>query len=879
MVIRGEIISYSASRNKERKKAQEKLIESIQKTDCQYAKAPTAEVYKEKFSLKTKYDLLSTEKNERDLIFARARFYEHGEKAGRLLAQQLKSKSASRLIPKIRKTSQEITVDPQEINSIFYKYYSDLYSSEFPHDDSFMSTFLANVNLPTVKIDQKNNLDKTLQLQEIEDSIRAMQSGKAPGPDGFPIEFYKKFSLQLSPLLLNMFNHSLDQSKLPSSLTQAHITVLLKPDKNALDCSSYRPISLLNVDVKILSKVLASRIENIIPDIISQDQTGFIKGRHSFINIRKLLNVVHSPASESNPEVVISLDAEKAFDRVEWEYLFAVLDKFGFGSKFISWIRLLYHQPKAAVVTNKITSQYFSLSRGTRQGCPLSPLLFVLAIEPLTSMLRSSQSINGIKRRGIEYKVSLYADDLLLYITDPLSCISQVVNILKDYGYFSGYKLNFSKSICFPINNMADQIIDTDLPFCISKSGFKYLGINITRSYTDLFKANYNPILKKLESDLQRWSVIYLSLAGKINCVKMNVLPRLLYLFQSLPIFLPKSFFQSTNRLISSFIWGGKQPRIRREFLEKPKKDGGLALPNLLNYYWAANLQKIIYWFHSPHIEWCEAEAKSCKLTSLAVLITMKSPFSPSQFSSSPVVISTLKIYNQFRQAFQLTDFSLESPICNNHLFPAANLDATFKQWQGLGIVKCSDFFIDNIFANYNDLIQKCNLQKSDFFRYLQVRHFIQAHCSVFPQMPSESRLDLVLKTPTHLKGLISKIYNLIMTFQNISLEKIKTEWTGELGIDISEDIWDKAVERINKTSSCARLNLIQMKVFYRIHYSKTKLAKLYPNIDETCDRCSASKADLTHMFWSCAKLRQFWFSIFDILNSAFNLRIQPNPS
>ncbi len=425
---------------------------------------------------------------------------------------------------------------------------------------------------------------------------------------------------------------------------------------------------------------------------------------------------------------------------------------------------------------------------------------------------------------------------------------------------------------------MADQITDTDLPFCTSKSGFKYLGINITRSYTDLFKANYNPILKKLESDFQRWSVIYLSLAGKINCVKMNVIPRLLYLFQSLPIFLPKSLFRSTNRLLSSFIWGGKKPRIRREFLEKPKKNGGLALPNLLNYYWAANLQKVIYWFQSPHIKWCEAEAKTCKSTSLVVLITMKSPFSPSQFSSSPVVISTLKIYNQFRQAFQLTDFSLETPICNNHLFPAAKLDATFKKWQDLGIVKCSDLFIDNIFANYNNLIQKLNLQKSDFFRYLQVRHFIQAHCSVFPQMPSESGLDLLLKTPTQLKGLISKIYNFIMSFQNISLEKIKTEWIGELGIDISEDTWDKAVERINRTSSCAWFNLIQMKVLYRIHYSKTKLAKLYPNIDETCDRCNTSKADLTHMFWSCTKLRQFWFSIFEILNSAFNLGIQPNP-
>jgi len=105
--------------------------------------------------------------------------------------------------------------------------------------------------------------------------------------------------------------------------------------------------------------------------------------------------------------VIISLDAEKAFDRVEWDYLFAVLDKFGFSPKFTSWIHLLYDQPKAAVVTNKIRSQYFSLSRGTRQGCPLSPLLFILAIEPLSSVLRTSQSISGIKIMNVEYKVSL----------------------------------------------------------------------------------------------------------------------------------------------------------------------------------------------------------------------------------------------------------------------------------------------------------------------------------------------------------------------------------------------------------------------------------------------------------------------------------------
>lgn len=102
----------------------------------------------------------------------------------------------------------------------------------------------------------------------------------------------------------------------------------------------------VNVDIKILSKVLASRINTVISDITSSDQTGFVRGHHSFVNIHRLLNVVHSPASEDTPEVVVSLDAENAFSRVEWGHLFAVLGRFGFGPKFISWVCLLYSSPK-----------------------------------------------------------------------------------------------------------------------------------------------------------------------------------------------------------------------------------------------------------------------------------------------------------------------------------------------------------------------------------------------------------------------------------------------------------------------------------------------------------------------------------------------------
>lgn len=158
---------------------------------------------------------------------------------------------------------------------------------------------------------------------------------------------------------------------------------------------------------------------------------------------------------------------------------FFAMDRFGFGPRFIEWIRFLYTSPVASVVTNKWRSKNFSLSKGTRQGCPLSPLLFTIAIEPLSLMLKFIPSFHGINRWGVEHKLSLYADDLLLYISDPLSCINDIIKILHNFGSFSGYKLNISKSKCMHVNTLASQMPDSVLPFRLARSGFKYLGINI----------------------------------------------------------------------------------------------------------------------------------------------------------------------------------------------------------------------------------------------------------------------------------------------------------------------------------------------------------------------------------------------------------------
>ena len=211
-------------------------------------------------------------------------------------------------------------------------------------------------------------------------------------------ELYKKCSAKLAPILKAVFDDSLDSQCLPPTLRQASISLLLKKGKNPHDCSSYRPISLLNVDEKILAKVLALRLESVLPTIVSSDQSGFIKNRHLFFNVRSVFNIVYTSSTSQHQEALLALDAEKAFDRVEWNYLFYVLKRFGFGETFISWVRLLYTSPLASVRTNDTYSPYFPLQRGTRQGCPLSPLLFALVMEPLSISIRQCTDIKGIFR-------------------------------------------------------------------------------------------------------------------------------------------------------------------------------------------------------------------------------------------------------------------------------------------------------------------------------------------------------------------------------------------------------------------------------------------------------------------------------------------------
>lgn len=156
------------------------------------------------------------------------------------------------------------------------------------------------------------------------------------------------------------------------------------------------------------------RLERVLPDIIHLDQNGFVQSHQGFHNMRRVLNIIH--ACEGSPDTaILSLDAEKAFDRVEWPFLLEVLKRFGFGDYFRRLVEIMLVGSSAMVSTNNLVSQPFELCRGTRQGSPISPLLFVIALEPLARAIRSHPSIHGIRTGDLDHYTAMYADDTIVF--------------------------------------------------------------------------------------------------------------------------------------------------------------------------------------------------------------------------------------------------------------------------------------------------------------------------------------------------------------------------------------------------------------------------------------------------------------------------------
>ena len=401
-----------------------------------------------------------------------------------------------------------------------------------------------------------------------------MECNKTPGSDGLPAEFYKVFWNDISDLFLNSINYAYRSGQL--SVTQRRGIIKLIPKKDAEPnlIKNWRPISLLNCDYKIAAKAIANRFKQVIPNIINYDQTGFLKGRFIGENIRLIDGIIKYTAAKNIPGLLLFLDFEKAFDTVEWSFLPKTLQCYNFWQSAINW-KLFYHNTESCILNNGWSSNFFKLERGVRQGCPLSPYLFILCV---AETIRQNKNIKGIKINEQEVKISQYADDTTLILDRSPASLTTSLQILDFFSEISGLRLNSKKTEALWIgaNIRNETHLRPDKDFKQVKDKVKALGVWLSTNPKTTIEANYNEKLTKIRNSLSCWELRRLTLLGKITVLESLIASQLVYILSPLPS--NHSALTEINNMFFNFVWDGKGDKVKHNIMINDYENGGLRM-------------------------------------------------------------------------------------------------------------------------------------------------------------------------------------------------------------------------------------------------------------------------------------------------------------
>ena len=452
-------------------------------------------------------------------IRARVKWQQVGDKCSAEFFKSVRQKNSQAVLSELRDKHGRSFNKMIDLNSICFNFYKNLYGLKKVSEEAIMEVFIGFRALFTEEMNA--SLTREITERELGGVVRDMAKGKAPGHDGIPIEFFQRLWPTVGKYFLQMILSSTEKGELHVGVTKG-IICLIPKEGNPKDLNHWRPITLLPVIYKIFAKTLQLRLQPMLRDVISPEQTAFLLLRFILDNIVLAQETLHWAKTSRQPTVFLKLDFSKAYDKVSWRFLFHVMHMMGIDARFIQWVKLLFGNASAAVNINGSPGSTFKVERGVWQGCPLAPYLFLIVGEALTHTIKKSveeKRLKGVVLPGGKKQqcISQYADDSSFMVRGEKRDIDELVRLLKTFSEASGMEINWDKSCPYwfdKYTHRPEWLAGYNWKWAEEGDLSKLLGtpFGLNLNTPDVDKFLYNKISKKLDY----WSTIKLSLGGRI---------------------------------------------------------------------------------------------------------------------------------------------------------------------------------------------------------------------------------------------------------------------------------------------------------------------------------------------------------------------------
>lgn len=458
--------------------------------------------------------------------------------------------------------------DENDLKEIAHNFYSKLYTSEGLNEES-CKIFLENCDLDNkIDNDDRKTLNKQIQLNEIKKAINKMANNKSPGLDGLTREYYSVFYDILKYDLIDIYINIQNIDNIPTEFSTGLIKLLFKKG-DPRQLKNWRPISLINTDMKILTSIITNRLKAVMHKFIKPHQTCGVKNRFIFenlITIEILLeNIEYCKSNSYNESIIRSIDMEKAFDRVEHGYLYKILDKLNLGLTITNLIKKIYQNLYQIVQVGTTVTDEIKMTRGIRQGCSLSMALFSISIEPLIQNF--NKYLQGISfHNNTNLKALAYADDTIVFLKNQREnfIYSKIIEL---YQNSSGAKINEDKTKEISLNLSKDQ------------DPIEILGIYFHPKYTIRQKLNWINIIKKIKTKITLYNGRNMTIYGKATLCYSIVISNILYLSKIIPP--TEIILKSLNTILMTFIKNEMPHNYTINNIQRPQQNGGFGIPNI----------------------------------------------------------------------------------------------------------------------------------------------------------------------------------------------------------------------------------------------------------------------------------------------------------